>query len=256
MLRCGSCGAVVTPPQLRATNDPDYYEEQYTLTRTVRSNKEMHRYFRYPEYASLIGDVLERKTPPGRWLDVGCDNGFFLDDVRRYGYDVHGVEPSLSARAYAQQIGISVDAEIADVNGRFDVVSMWHVLEHIELPYVALKGLHERMNPDGLLCIRVPNAGGFWSKVLRDRWIWFQPHHHVVHYTQQSLHTILERAGFKVLFLKAQQANSRLTQRAYRLSNATFHQAMGRPLPSIRDRAARWYQDITGQELYALAQRI
>lgn len=255
MLSCPSCKVVVTPPELRATNNRDYYEEQYTLTRTVRSNKEMHRYFRYPEFASLIGTVMSNAAPPGRWLDVGCDNGFFLDDVRRYGYAVQGVEPSASAREYARQIGIDVQADISDVNGPFDVVSLWHVLEHIDLPVAALSGLRDKMNPNGLLCIRVPNAASFWSRMLRDRWIWFQPHHHLVHYTPSTLRIVLERSGFTPLFVREQRPNSFLTRRAYRLSNQVFHHTQGRPLPSLRDRAARWYQDVTGQELFALARR-
>lgn len=256
MLKCSACGVVVSPPQLRATNEEDYYQQQYTLTRTVRSNKEMHRYFRYPEYATLIGDVLKEQPPPGRWLDVGCDNGFFLDDVRRYGYEVQGVEPSATARSYAAQIGLDVRSDLSEATGSFNIVSLWHVLEHMDLPYQGLVGIREHMTDHGLLCIRVPNAGGLWSRLLKDRWIWFQPHHHVVHYTRHSLELLLKRAGFRPLFIKAQQANTRLTRRAYTLSNDTFFRAQGRPLPSIRDRAARWYQDITGQELYALARRI
>jgi len=255
MLRCDACGVVVTPPELRATEQKDYYETQYTLTHTVRADREMHRYFRYPEYISLIGDALRLKPEGGSWLDVGCDHGFFLDDARRHGFRVQGVEPAVGARNYASSIGLPVSASMDDVAGTFTVISFWHVLEHIADPISVLRDAYERLEPGGLLCIRVPDAGGFWSRLLRDRWIWFQPHHHVIHYTGTHLAHAARHAGFQIIELRHQRPNTRLTKRAYRLSAEVFAHTLQRSRPSLRDRAARLYQDLTGQELYLIARR-
>ena len=255
MLRCSSCRVVVTPNELRATEQDDYYETQYTLTETVRVDREMHRYFRYPEYVSLIGDVLRLHPNAGSWLDVGCDHGFFLDDARRHGFSVQGVEPAASARAYATSIGIPVASDLGEINGTFTVISLWHVLEHLAEPLDTLSTLYDHLDPGGLLCIRVPDAGGFWSRLLRDRWIWFQPHHHLVHYTRDHLASLVKRAGFQVLDVRRQRPNTRYTRRAYWLSSAVFSHTLQRSRPSLRDRAARLYQDITGQELYLIAKR-
>ena len=255
MLQCNACSVVITPPSDRATATSDYYEEQYSLTHTVLANTEMHRYFRYPEYARLIGEALEYTQAPGSWLDVGCDHGFFLDDVRRYGFSAVGVEPSQGARTYARQIGLEVHESLDQVADSFSAASMWHVLEHIEDPLHMLTQIHERLLAGGLLMIRVPNAGGFWSRILRDRWIWFQPHHHVVHYTAGTLQAVVERAGYSVLTVREQRPNSWFTRRAYRLSAAVFTNTLQRARPSVRDRLARAYQDITGQELLLIAKR-
>ncbi len=135
------------------------------------------------------------------------------------------------------------------------MISLWHVLEHIEEPLKMLATIHDRLEPGGLLCVRVPDAGGLWSRLLRDRWIWFQPHHHVVHYTSNHLATVMRATGFQVMELRHQRPNTRLTRRSYRLSTDVFAHTLQRSRPSLRDRVARYYQDLTGQELYLIARR-
>jgi predicted SAM-dependent methyltransferase/Zn-finger nucleic acid-binding protein len=253
MLRCPSCTVVVRHPSLALDKGAAYYETEYRLTHTVRASTEMHRYFRYPEYQRLIGDVLHVHPDAASWLDVGCDHGFFLDDVRRYGLDVCGVEPSHYARTYAQRIGLDVHRDLADVQATYDVISMWHVLEHIEDPHAMLSTLRDRLAPSGVLAVRVPDAASFWSRVLKDRWIWFQPEHHAVHYSERSLRHLLESVGFTVTMLRRQRPNNSFTRRAYHLSRAVMRRSFGTAATSMRDVLARTYQDITGQELYAIA---
>ncbi len=255
MLQCSNCGAVVTPPNERAERKADYYEDDYSLTGTVRASTEMHRYFRYPEYIRLIGEVVQHHPPPARWMDVGCDHGFFLDDARRYGYDVVGVEPSRQARNYALNIGLQAYGDVSETTGEFDIVSMWHVLEHISDPAAMLDSLKEKMVKGATLCIRVPDAGGFWSRVLRDKWIWFQSHHHVVHYTSDTLRRIVERSGFEVSMIRSQKPNTDHTRFAYDLATSAFTSGMKMARVSLRDRLARQYQDITGQELFLIARK-
>lgn len=255
MLMCPECTAVVRPSHLAPLNSAAYYKEDYSLTTTVRRNKELHRYYRYPEYQRLIGTVLECVPEARSWLDIGCDHGFFLDDARRYVADVMGVEPSSRGREYAHSIGLDVRKELAEVNGTFDVVSMWHVLEHLEDPRLVLHGILDVMQSGSVLAIRVPDANSFWSRVLRHRWIWFQPQNHAVHYNRRSLEQLLRSCGFHIVFLRQQRPNTWLTRRAYRLARSVTRSAFGAARPTLRDYLARTYQDITGQELFVVARK-
>lgn len=255
MIKCHNCGVVLTPTANRGQASSDYYEEAYSLTNTVRASTEMHRYFRYPEYVRLISEVSAHKPGPATWLDIGCDHGFFLDDTRRFGYTVIGVEPARAPREYARHIGLDVRHDISEVAEPIDVASLWHVLEHLTDPIGVLTSVHRLMNSNGVLAIRVPDAGCFWSKALRDKWIWFQPHNHVVHYTLDILRDTVERAGFEVIMARSQYPNTYLTKLAYSLSTAVFETSGSLPSPSLRDRFARLYQDTTGKELYLIAKR-
>lgn len=255
MEKCHNCGVVLTPTAKRGQATADYYEEAYSLTNTVRASTEMHRYFRYPEYIRLLGEVSTYKQAPATWLDIGCDHGFFLDDARRFGYRVLGVEPAKAAREYARHIGLDVTHDISEVTENIDLASMWHVFEHLTDPVGVLRSVHSKMNEQGVLAIRVPDAGSIWSRLLRDKWIWFQPHNHVVHYTLDILKKTVERAGFEVEMIRSQYPNTYLTKLSYQLSTTVFEKAGSLPKVSLRDRLARLYQDTTGKELYLIARR-
>ena len=133
---------------------------------------------------------------------------------------------------------------------------MWHVLEHLQKPTEVLQQLHAKMNSGGLLVVRVPDAGSLWARVMRDKWIWFQPHHHVVQYTSTTLRKVVEGAGFNVKMLRSQYPNTYHTKLSYALATSAFAAADVLPSPSLRDRLARQYQDITGKELFLIAERL
>lgn len=252
---CASCGVTFSDRTARRSDPDSYYANEYTLTETVRTSTERHRLFRLPEYLTLLKTISTLQPPPGTWLDVGCDHGFFLDEARRAGYRVQGVEPAAAARAYAVRIGLDVRSTIDDIDGSFDVISLWHVLEHIAEPRDFLATLASHLNSGGVIAIRVPNYASLWSRLLGKRWIWFHPHIHVFHYSASSLRELLERSGFTIEFVRCQRPNSLLTRRSYRFANTVFARTTGLSRPSLRDRLARLYQDITGAEIFAVARK-
>lgn len=249
------CSVVVVEPSTRRINDEAYYSEEYTLTQTSRTSTERHRLFRLPEYYRLLHEIGSLWPAPGAWLDVGCDHGFFLDEVRRAGYTVEGVELASKARAYGQQIGLTIHASMEDVQNTFDVISMWHVLEHITEPRAMIEDLVRRLRPGGILSVRVPDAGSFWSRLLGHRWIWFQPSVHPIQFTQKSIRILLEQAGLDVISVRSQHPNSLLTRKTYHVANAVFARTVRLSRPSLRDHLARMYQDITGVEIMAVARK-
>lgn len=250
-LVCAQCAVVLSLPS--TVQPTTYYAQGYSLTSTVRVSTEFHRYFRYPEYQHLLSMVSQYVKPPASILDIGCDHGYFLDDARRFGYTVTGVEPSEGARQYAQSIGLNVVQSLDDVHATTDVVTMWHVLEHIADPSPLLQSIFERLRPQGRLLIRVPDFGCLPATLLKDRWIWFQPHHHAIHYTKESLRTVLEQNNFSVELLQSQRPNNRLTKRAYHLASAVMRREHGLKHKGLRSYLGRLYQDVTGVELLAIA---
>jgi len=255
MLCCSVCGAAVVDPSARRSNAQAYYEDEYTLTQTSRSSAERHRIFRLPEYYRLLNEIGTVQPAPASWLDVGCDHGFFLDEARRAGYTVEGVELASKARAYGLQMGLTIHASLELVHNSFDVISLWHVLEHIPDPRAMIEDLVSRLQPGGTLALRVPDAGSFWSRLLQQHWIWFQPGVHVVHFTKNSIRVLLENAGLDVIAVRSQRPNSRLTRKSYHFANTVLARTVQLSRPSVRDHVARLYQDITGVEIMAIAQK-
>jgi len=230
----------------------EYYESAYRITAPDDPATEKRRFFRWPEQIKLIAQLMRLKPPPAAVLDVGCDKAYFLDEIRRYGYRVSGVEPSKTAREYCRQIGIETHGSIDELNATYDIITLWHTLEHVGDPVGFLRRVHALMNQRGVLAIRVPNFDNVWRRIFRARWIWYQPQNHCFHYTAAALHRLLTLVGFKSIQIKSQRPNNRLTRKAYGLAAKTFKAYRGDRV-TFKKLAGRIYEDVTGIELYALA---
>lgn len=151
--------------------------------------------------------VLERvegHVPKGRILDIGCWVGFLLAEARDRGWrETVGVEPSAFAQEYAvERLGLDVRKEdLLDADlplGHFDAVCMGDVLEHLTDTDKALARMRDLLAPSGVLVLAVPDAGSRIAKVLGKRW-WSVIPTHIHYFTEQSLTTMLGRAGFEVV---------------------------------------------------------
>ncbi len=229
-----------------------YYQTEYQITSADYLEAEKRRMFRLPEQVKLVAQLSQRIPPPGTVLDIGCDKGYFLDEMRRLNYTVRGVEPSQNAREYCRRIGIDTVAALDEVDGAFDIITMWHVLEHVADPQSFLATVLNHLNPGGLLAVRVPDFACFWRKVFRRRWIWFQPENHYAHYSDLALAKVLESSGFENISVERGRPNNRLTARAYRLTNAVFRR-FWQDSTTFGAWRQRRYEDFTGYELFALA---
>jgi SAM-dependent methyltransferase len=140
-----------------------------------------------------------------RILDVGCGPGFFLKLARERGWDIMGIEPSRQAAAHARGLGIDVveaffDASAAATLGRFDVVHLNNVLEHVPNPIEIVNLAHSLLMPGGLICLNVPNDFTPFQRAAREslalpEW-WVAPPHHLNYFDFESLSRLISRAGF------------------------------------------------------------
>ncbi len=148
---------------------------------------------------------LSKRVPGGRLLELGPGRGHLLDEARRWGFDPAGVEPSpeLAARISAE-FGISVECGFLDEvelsRDEFDLVCMYHVLEHVEDPLSMLKTIRELLADGGMLMIEVPNISSAMAVRKGDRWPAVQPQElHVSQFTPVTLAQLLGRAGLDVV---------------------------------------------------------
>ena len=175
LYRCANCGTVHQPslpdgPGLhdlyREMSDEHYLGEERGRRRT----------------ASRLLDLLGAHAPRGRLLEVGCGHGLLLDEARRRGYDVEGVELSVDAARYARErLGLSVREmaiEDAALDGeRYDAVAMVDVLEHLDDPVAALDRLYALLAPGGAVLIVTPDPSSFVARLAGRRWWCYLPSH-------------------------------------------------------------------------------
>jgi 2-polyprenyl-3-methyl-5-hydroxy-6-metoxy-1,4-benzoquinol methylase len=147
----------------------------------------------------LIG--LQRLKKNGKLLDIGCSTVFLLDEARKRGWEVYGVELSKWAVEYARNtmeimnVFQGILKEAAYRSNYFDAVILQDAIEHLTDPKGTLIEIRRILKPDGLICINTPDISSLVSKLLRARW-WGVKQAHLYYFTRKSLHNMLDAAGF------------------------------------------------------------
>jgi SAM-dependent methyltransferase len=143
--------------------------------------------------------LLRSLKPAGRLLDFGCGNGAFAQWMSRSGYDVVGLEPFSLGKTVSRDHLTLMQAPLEQVEqelGTFDIITLWHVLEHLTQPVEVLARLGRHLNPDGVLVISVPNFQSWQRALFRGGWFHLDPPRHLLHFEPATLSDCLGRAGF------------------------------------------------------------
>ena len=202
VVTCQSCGLTYTQPlpdedRIAQLYTDIYYiggHEQHAWVGALRSL--FHRaVLRWRQ------SILKGKT--GRILDVGCGSGDFLLVMKKAGWEACGLDPSPSACALAAKKGLTVhNSKLADFqvpDRSFDVITMWHVLEHLPEPERDLCVARRVLRDDGLLVVEVPNFTCATARLSGASWYGLDVPRHLQHFTAQTLELLLNEAGFSVL---------------------------------------------------------
>lgn len=206
VVECARCGLIFLDP-FPAFDSAAHYDAGYYNPWLVEQARPR---------AALWGrraDLLERFARVGRLLDVGCGDGSFLLMARDRGWQVAGTEVSpWAARMLRERHGLAIaEGDLLEIDQRetgFDVVTMWHVLEHTDRPLETLMRAWELLGRDGILIVAVPKAGFTLLRLVYPlargkRLRYYTPGErelHLYHFTPDTLRAMLEKAGFRLLF--------------------------------------------------------
>jgi SAM-dependent methyltransferase len=207
-VRCSDCGLVYQNPRLAQEHIKSYYDGNYI------AHQERGRWgLLAPVVEWAMGAIDRAKLrivsryltlgPQSSVVDVGCGAGSFLAKVRTtWKAAVAGVDfIDLSARPAMQGIafhhGLFYEQPV-DV-GRFDLVTMWHFLEHDYDPLRSLKHAAAALAPAGRLIIEVPRLDSLSARLFGDRWPGLQAPQHTALYDRKTLTTIVRRADLEIV---------------------------------------------------------
>lgn len=201
--KCERCGFVFLNNQPVVSGEPNIYDESGYYSRTQhRFSKLLNgitRYF-YKWRCQVISRHVNKRK--GVLLDVGCGKGKFLVEAMKHGWKTFGIEPTRTSFEVAKGYGLEVIAktlfEVCFAPKTFDVVTLWHVFEHIRSPGKVLSILNTWLKDDGLVVIAVPNIESLQAKFGKALWFNLDPPRHLYHFSPKTLKLILEKNGFDV----------------------------------------------------------
>ncbi len=139
--------------------------------------------------------MISNYSRNGKLLDYGCGNGVFLQYMNVKGFEVKGFEPNEVARNQAKEFGITL-IDSLETDERFDVITLFHVLEHISNPKEILQKLKSLLNENGKLIIAVPNYKSFDAKYYKEFWAAYDVPRHIFHYSKNGAIQFFRKNNF------------------------------------------------------------
>lgn len=222
VVECRKCGLMRTNPRPTRDTIGIYYPSDYRPHRAADGDSEPSPSATKRWFRQLLGFESRGmpKDPPGRLLEIGCASGAFIEEMRKAGWTVEGIEFSERAAIAARMKGLKV--QIASVESAtapaepVDVVAAWMVLEHLHDPVSALKTVRRWVRRDGYLIASVPDADCLLRRLSGARSYDLQLPTHLYHYTLRTLEAVLRHAGWNIARVSWQRnCNTLLWTAAY-----------------------------------------
>jgi 2-polyprenyl-3-methyl-5-hydroxy-6-metoxy-1,4-benzoquinol methylase len=203
--QCNSCYFLFTNPRPDAESIGAYYESKEYISHHDETTTLMSKvYTSVRDYT--IGQKLKmiKKILPDRGflLDVGCGTGNFVQACKKDGWKISATEPDSEARKIAcervtQGVSESIFSEEL-VTQTFDIITMWHVLEHVHLLNETIEWLKNHLVPGGKIIIAVPNPQSYDAVKYRKHWAAYDVPRHLYHFTKDSMKRLTSAHGLKV----------------------------------------------------------
>ncbi|MBI1921524.1 MAG: class I SAM-dependent methyltransferase [Geobacter sp.] len=195
LLKCGMCGIVF---DTRNVFDQHYYE--HDRARQISDAKIRARQRNVAQRVRLVDRFLNKNQT---LLDIGCGEGLFLQAVRGHVEKATGLEPTQFYASYAsEELKLDVRQGLIETvdfgKESFDVITLFHVLEHLDDPAAALINLRSWLRPGGLLVIEVPNIESPTARYRGPGWELIIPEHRF-HFSPESMRFLLRKCGFEVV---------------------------------------------------------
>ena len=190
---------LVTFPKPKASELHLFYQSQQYISHTDARTSLLDIVYQWVKkyaIAKKIAVINSLHPTKGQILDIGAGTGDFAAAASRDGWEVTAVEPSASAAALAQQKKIQCQQDSTKLlSNAFDVITMWHVLEHVPDLEKQITELKRLLKPNGTIFVAVPNYKSFDAKHYGRFWAAFDVPRHLWHFSKNSIKAIFGTHG-------------------------------------------------------------
>ncbi len=230
---------LVTSPQPDENNLGRYYESEDYISHTDGKRSLFEKAYHFiknialKNKLSLINDLNKSK---GNLLDIGAGTGDFLLFAKDDSWKAVGIEPSEKARNIAKAKGVDLKSNLSGFeNNSFDIITMWHVLEHVPNLEEQIKELKRLLKPNGSILIAVPNFKSYDANYYKEFWAAYDVPRHLWHFSKTAIKKLFAKEELelvKILPMKFDSFYVSLLSEKYKTGKMNYFKAFSVGLKS------------------------
>ena len=208
IVECNECGFLFTNPRPVESDAAQYYESEEYLSHNQEQKSLLNLMYKVVKSFTIKNKafLIAKNSKDKKILDIGCGTGDFLNVLQKRGYDVIGVEPNKMARESAQaQYGLNIHSTISNDSikeNSVDIITMWHVLEHVYMLNESLMRIKKSLTNNGTLIVALPNPDSYDAKHYKRFWAAYDLPRHLYHFRKENVQILFEKYGFELQKIK------------------------------------------------------
>lgn len=232
IIECDECKLLFTNPCPTPDRIGDYYKSENYLSHNEEKKgifAEIYNYVKKINIKNKYKIAVGNLDSEIRILDIGCGVGDFLLYAKENGCNTTGIEPSENARKIAEKklnCKILSPEELENIpDNSFDIITMWHVLEHVADLKTEIQHLQRILKKDGRLILALPNYKSYDAEYYKDKWAAYDVPRHLNHFSQDSINNIFKETNLQLIDIKPLKWDSyyiSILSEQYMNSNKSF----------------------------------
>ncbi len=203
IVTCENCDFKFTNPRPDEVTLPKYYQSEEYISHSNKNNSLIHLVYKQARNFTIRKKVklINRIGKKGTVLDVGCGTGEFLSACKSDGWKIEGVEPSqVAVNQLVTLLKQGVYNAIFDIvhENLADVITMWHVLEHVPDLNKTIEKINALLKNDGTLIIAVPNYPSYDAAIYKELWAAYDVPRHLYHFDKNVMKNLLGKHSLEI----------------------------------------------------------
>ncbi|MDH5597490.1 MAG: class I SAM-dependent methyltransferase [Cyclobacteriaceae bacterium] len=202
IVKCENCSLLFTNPRPDKNTIGYYYQDKNYISHTNKITNPIHLIYRLARYFTIRYKMhlITKHIPTGKLLDYGCGTGHFIHYAHSRGFQIDGIEPDKGARVKASAKSVNIFPTIDDLplKPTYDVITAWHVLEHVHDIKETFDKLLQLVKPKGFLYIALPNIKSFDAVHYDTDWAAWDIPKHLYHFSPATFKYFIHSHKLKI----------------------------------------------------------